>query len=87
MAKINVLEDLIPGSLSSWLGEAQPSSFFLCLHILVCIQTPSAVKGHYHVGRGGHMNSLILPKLSLSGACLQIRAHSGVLEKGHLAVP
>lgn len=51
MAKINVLEDLAPGSLYSWLGEGQPS---LCLHVLVCIQTPSAVKGRYHVGRGPH---------------------------------
>lgn len=54
MAKINVLEDLAPGSLSSWLGEPQPSSFSLCLHILVCIQTPSAVKGRYHVGWRPH---------------------------------
>lgn len=51
MAKINVLEDLTPGSPSSRLGEGQPS-FSLCLHILECIQTPSAVKGRYHVGRG-----------------------------------
>lgn len=36
---------------------------------------------------GGHINNLILPKLSLNGACLQIRAHSGVLERGHQAAP
>lgn len=81
MAKINVLEDLTPGSPSSRLGEGQPS-FSLCLHILECIQTPSAVKGRYHVGWGSRMNSLILPKLSLGEAYLQIRAHSRVLEKG-----
>lgn len=33
------------------------------------------------------MNNLILPKLSLGEAYLQIRAHSKVLEKGHQAAP